>query len=50
MEKTDWSRYGVGRDKRCSQCMMHCGFEPTEVNEVGKRWKDLAEIIRWNFS
>jgi hopanoid biosynthesis associated radical SAM protein HpnH len=50
MEKTDWSRYGVGRDERCAQCMMHCGFEPTVVNEVGKSWKDILEMIIWNFS
>jgi hopanoid biosynthesis associated radical SAM protein HpnH len=50
MEKTDWSRYGVGRDERCAQCMMHCGFEPTVVNEVGKSWKDILEMIIWNFT
>lgn len=48
MEKTEWEKYGVGRDERCAQCMMHCGFEPTVVTEVGKSAKDLWEIIRWN--
>jgi hopanoid biosynthesis associated radical SAM protein HpnH len=50
MAKTDWSRYGVGKDERCAQCMMHCGFEPTVVTEVGKSWKDIWEMILWNFS
>jgi hopanoid biosynthesis associated radical SAM protein HpnH len=50
MEKTDWSKYGVGKDDRCAQCMMHCGFEPTVVTEVGKSWKDIWEMIIWNFS
>jgi hopanoid biosynthesis associated radical SAM protein HpnH len=31
MQNTDWSIYGVGRDPRCTHCMLHCGFEPTAV-------------------
>jgi len=50
MEKTDWSRYGVGRDERCSQCMMHCGFEPTVVREIAKSWRDMLEMAIWNLS
>jgi hopanoid biosynthesis associated radical SAM protein HpnH len=50
MEKTDWSKYGVGRDPRCAQCMMHCGFEPTVVNEIGKSPKDIIEMIFWNLT
>ena len=50
MAKTDWNKYGVGKDERCAQCMMHCGFEPTVVNEVGKSWKDLWEMIVWNLT
>lgn len=50
MEKTDWSKYGVGKDERCAQCMMHCGFEPTVVSEVGKSLKDIVEMVRWNLS
>ncbi len=23
-----WQKYGVGKDPRCANCMMHCGFEP----------------------
>ncbi len=50
MEKTEWSRYGVGKDERCAQCMMHCGFEPSVVSEVGKSWKDIWEIMVWNMT
>jgi hopanoid biosynthesis associated radical SAM protein HpnH len=50
MEKTDWNKYGVGKDERCAQCMMHCGFEPTVVSEVGKSWKDIWEMVLWNLS
>lgn len=31
MTATDWDRYGVGRDSRCAECMVHCGYEPSAV-------------------
>jgi hypothetical protein len=34
MEDTAWERYGVGRDPRCDNCMAHCGFEGTAVNDL----------------
>ena len=34
MEDTDWDRYGVGRNPRCDNCMAHCGFEGTAVNDA----------------
>jgi hopanoid biosynthesis associated radical SAM protein HpnH len=34
IEDTDWSRYGVGRNPRCDNCMAHCGFEGTAVNDA----------------
>ncbi|MDA8164058.1 MAG: adenosyl-hopene transferase HpnH [Desulfobacteraceae bacterium] len=36
MATTDWDRYGRGRDPRCADCMVHCGFEPTAVIETVK--------------
>jgi hopanoid biosynthesis associated radical SAM protein HpnH len=34
MEDTEWSRYGVGRDPRCDNCMAHCGFEGSAVEDL----------------
>ena len=31
LETTDWDSYGRGRNEKCSQCMAHCGYEPTAV-------------------
>jgi hopanoid biosynthesis associated radical SAM protein HpnH len=31
MEETEWDRYGYGRDARCTNCMMHCGYEASAV-------------------
>ena len=34
MDHTDWSRYGVGVDPKCDNCMAHCGFEGTAVEDT----------------
>jgi hopanoid biosynthesis associated radical SAM protein HpnH len=34
VEKTDWSKYGRGRNDACENCMAHCGYEPTAVTET----------------
>jgi hopanoid biosynthesis associated radical SAM protein HpnH len=31
IEETDWDAYGRGKDPRCSNCMAHCGYEPSAV-------------------
>ncbi len=50
MAKTPWEHYGVARDPRCRQCMMHSGFEPTIVRTLGRNLRDLWEMLRWNLS
>jgi hopanoid biosynthesis associated radical SAM protein HpnH len=37
METTDWDKYGVGNYEKCSDCMVHSGFEATAVNETLRR-------------
>jgi hopanoid biosynthesis associated radical SAM protein HpnH len=34
MEETEWEKYGVGRNAKCAQCMLHSGFEPTAVDDM----------------
>jgi hypothetical protein len=34
MEETDWDKYGVGNNSKCANCMAHCGFEPTAINDT----------------
>ena len=34
VEETEWDRYGTGRNPKCAQCMAHCGYEPTAVNDA----------------
>jgi len=33
MEGTDWDLYGVGKYEKCSDCMVHCGFEGTAATD-----------------
>lgn len=47
IEKTDWDSYGVGKDPRCRDCMVHCGFEPTAALMVDRQPGDLWKMIRW---
>ena len=47
METTEWDKYGVGNYAKCSDCMVHCGFEATAVAEtVSKPWRALAQVVR----
>ncbi len=46
MEQTDWDYFVSGKDPRCAQCMVHCGYEPTVVREL--KGKDLLKMIEWN--
>ncbi len=34
IDDVDWNSYGVGRNPKCANCMVHCGFEPTAVNDA----------------
>jgi hopanoid biosynthesis associated radical SAM protein HpnH len=46
LDNTHWERYGrkSGND-RCRDCMVHCGFEATAVNETFGSWRGLAETV-----
>lgn len=34
MEETDWDAYGYGKHPKCDNCMAHCGYEGTAVNDT----------------
>ncbi len=46
METTDWDRYGAGRDPRCADCMMHCGYEPTAVEDSMSSLRNVFRSLR----
>ena len=49
METTDWDSYGTGRYEKCSNCMAHCGYEPTAAeasfaNPIKSLWISLRGV------
>lgn len=34
MESTDWGNYGSSKNPKCANCMAHCGYEPTAVQDM----------------
>lgn len=34
MEETEWSAYGTGNYEKCANCMVHCGYEGTAVEDA----------------
>ena len=37
MNKTDWKQYGTGNYEKCSNCMTHCGYEGTAIEDMYNR-------------
>jgi MoaA/NifB/PqqE/SkfB family radical SAM enzyme len=54
LEKTDWEKYGVvdgvARDKRCENCMVHCGYEPSATLGRCAQRGDTWQNIVFNFA
>ena len=47
METTQWEKYGTGRNPKCADCMVHCGYEPTAINDTFARpLKALSVFLR----
>jgi hypothetical protein len=34
MDETPWDHYGAGRNRKCDNCMAHCGYEGTAVADT----------------
>jgi hopanoid biosynthesis associated radical SAM protein HpnH len=46
MEETQWAEYGhASGNPRCQDCMVHCGFEPTAVNETFSSVRALGATV-----
>ena len=46
MAETDWDRYGTGNYEKCADCMVHCGYEATAVNDtVARPWRALTVAL-----
>ena len=34
MELTEWDQYGTGRNEKCADCMVHCGYEASAIEDT----------------
>jgi hopanoid biosynthesis associated radical SAM protein HpnH len=47
MAETEWERYGTGAYEKCADCMVHCGYEATAVNDtISRPWRALGVALR----
>ncbi len=31
---TEWEKYGTGKNPKCADCMVHCGYEPSAIDDT----------------
>lgn len=46
IETTDWDRYGTGRNEECADCMVHCGYEASAVDDTFSSWSGFARTVK----
>jgi hopanoid biosynthesis associated radical SAM protein HpnH len=47
LEATPWEKYGYGRDPRCENCLVHCGYEASAATGLNARFGDTWKMA-WN--
>jgi hopanoid biosynthesis associated radical SAM protein HpnH len=51
MEATEWHEYGTeSGNLRCANCMVHCGYEPSAVNDTFSSLAGFASTVKATFS
>jgi hopanoid biosynthesis associated radical SAM protein HpnH len=46
MDTTEWDAYGTGRHEKCANCMVHCGYEPTAVEDSMATLGNVVRSVR----
>jgi len=46
LDDTEWENYGTGRNEKCAECMVHCGYEASAVEETFSSWSGFAGTVR----
>ncbi len=46
MEETEWERYGTGRHEQCRDCMVHCGYEASAVQDTFSTFGGFFGTVR----
>ncbi|MBI5299509.1 MAG: adenosyl-hopene transferase HpnH [Deltaproteobacteria bacterium] len=47
MTETNWNNYGTGNNEKCADCMVHCGYEATAVDDTFSSLRGLFDTIRF---
>lgn len=46
MNSTSWEHYGrKSGNEKCRDCMVHCGHEPTAVDQTFSSWKGFMKVV-----
>ncbi|MBI2554188.1 MAG: adenosyl-hopene transferase HpnH [Candidatus Rokubacteria bacterium] len=46
MENTRWEQYGrKSGNEKCQDCMVHCGYEATAVDDTFSNWKGFKDTV-----
>jgi hopanoid biosynthesis associated radical SAM protein HpnH len=45
MSSTEWQHYGTGRNPKCNNCMAHCGYEGTAVEQTITRPLEALKVF-----
>jgi hopanoid biosynthesis associated radical SAM protein HpnH len=45
LEETNWDQYGTGRNDKCADCMVHCGYEASAVNDTFGSLKGFGRTV-----
>jgi hopanoid biosynthesis associated radical SAM protein HpnH len=46
LDQTDWDQYGTGRNEKCADCMVHCGYEPSAVEDTFGSWSGFSRTVK----
>jgi hypothetical protein len=47
IEDTEWSNYGHrSGNPKCANCMVHCGYEATAVDDTFGSWKGFSRTVK----
>jgi hopanoid biosynthesis associated radical SAM protein HpnH len=51
METTEWDSYGTeSGNPQCANCMVHCGYEPSSVDDTFGSLRGFADTVKATFS
>ncbi len=51
MESTEWDKYGTeSGNPECANCMVHCGYEPSAVNDTFSSLRGFGATVRATFA